>query len=179
MGAKDENGGWTFKTLHAYFARWLTEKSKRDEQRYQAQEVALTAALTSQEKAVNAALAAADRAVAKAEAAAERRFESVNEFRGSLSDMQTNLMPRQEAENRIKSLEDKLDAAIKNMQAATDSHFATNRTDIANLQRWQSEQHGSREGSEKSTSNVRWHVEIVVAVLAAVIGGLIGFIFKK
>lgn len=47
----------------------------------------------------NAALA-----VAKAEAAAEKRFEGLNEFRGTLSDQQRNLMPRDEANIRFDSL---------------------------------------------------------------------------
>jgi hypothetical protein len=62
-----------------------------------------------QEKAVQAALASADRAVAKAEMAAERRFDSVNEFRSTLSDQARLLMPRSETEQALKSLTDKID----------------------------------------------------------------------
>ena len=62
-----------------------------------------------QEKAVNAALAAAQKAVEKAEAAAERRFESMNEFRGALSDASRLNMPRTEAEQQLKALTEKLD----------------------------------------------------------------------
>lgn len=58
---------------------------------------------------MHAALAAADRAVAKAEAASERRFESVNEFRNTLSDQARLLMPRSEAEQALKGLSDKID----------------------------------------------------------------------
>jgi len=63
-----------------------------------------------QEKAVNAALAAAQKAVEKAEAAAERRFESMNEFRGALSDASRLNMPRTEVEQQIKGLAEKIDA---------------------------------------------------------------------
>jgi hypothetical protein len=49
--------------------------------------------------------AAADKAVAKAEAAAERRFESVNEFRGQLSDQAASFMPREVADTRLSKLE--------------------------------------------------------------------------
>lgn len=42
--------------------------------------------LDSQAEKVGLALASVDKAVAKAEAATERRFESVNEFRGTLTD---------------------------------------------------------------------------------------------
>lgn len=59
------------------------------------------------EKAVSAALAAAKEAVAKAEAAAEKRYESLNEFRGTLKDQQAMLMPRAEVNALLKSIEDK------------------------------------------------------------------------
>jgi hypothetical protein len=61
-------------------------------------------------QATQQALAAADRATSKAEMAAEKRFESVNEFRSTLADQQRNLMPRQEAELMIKSINEKVDA---------------------------------------------------------------------
>ncbi len=53
----------------------LEEKDKRDEQRFQAQT-----------GAINAALQAAEKAVTKAENATEKRFDSVNEFRQTLTD---------------------------------------------------------------------------------------------
>lgn len=67
------------------------------------------------EKAVNAALTAAKEAVIKAELAAEKRFESVNEFRNTLSDQQRTLMPRTEAELLIRTLSDKIDANTSNL----------------------------------------------------------------
>lgn len=59
------------------------------------------------EKAVSAALAAAKEAVAKAEAAAEKRYESLNEFRGTLRDQQATLIPRAEVTALLKSIDDK------------------------------------------------------------------------
>jgi hypothetical protein len=53
-------------------------------------------------------LAAAKEAVAKAEGAAEKRFDSVNEFRATLKDQQTTLMPRSEADVRMKAIEAKV-----------------------------------------------------------------------
>jgi hypothetical protein len=79
---------------------------------FTAQREAVTTAFLSQKEAVNAALAAADRAVLKAELASEKRFESVNEFRGTLADQQRTLMPRAEAEAILRSLEVKLDSAV-------------------------------------------------------------------
>ena len=64
-----------------------------------------------QEKAVAAALAAAEKAVTKAELAAEKRFDSVNEFRGQLKDQAANFATRNEIDIRFKSIEEKLVAA--------------------------------------------------------------------
>lgn len=80
----------------------------RYQQRFEAQSDALTAAFLAQqtamktaleaaEKAVQAALAAQERAVLKAELASDKRFESVNEFRKTLSDQQATFMPKSEA----------------------------------------------------------------------------------
>jgi len=100
--------GWTVDTLKDHVETVLAELDRRYQQRYEAQQEGVAAALAAQEKAVNAALIAADRAVIKAELAAEKRFESVNEFRATLSDQAANLMPRLEAESRIQTVADKL-----------------------------------------------------------------------
>jgi hypothetical protein len=85
--------------------------------RFEAQEKAVAAALAAQEKAVAAALAAADRAVAKAETAAERRFESVNEFRATLTDQARTFMPRAESEQALRGLTEKLDVLTNRVNA--------------------------------------------------------------
>jgi hypothetical protein len=87
------------------------------DERFGAQEKAVGAALAAAEKAVAAALAAADRAVAKAEAASERRFDSVNEFRAALDDNARRLLPRAEAEARLKGMEEKLDLLTARVNA--------------------------------------------------------------
>jgi hypothetical protein len=56
------------------------------------------------------AMAAQKEAVIKAEVATERRFESVNEFRNQMGDMQRTLMPRSESEQRMANLEKQLDS---------------------------------------------------------------------
>jgi vacuolar-type H+-ATPase subunit E/Vma4 len=73
-----------------------------------------------QEKAVNAALTSAERAVSKAEMASEKRFESVNEFRAALGDSSRLLMPRSEAEQRISAL-DKMIGDLKTTVEAKDN----------------------------------------------------------
>jgi hypothetical protein len=59
------------------------------------------------------ALASAQQAVLKAEAAAERRFESVNEFRSTLSDQQRNLMPRSEVALAIQAIHEKVQSTVE------------------------------------------------------------------
>lgn len=75
----------------------LNERSTANNQRFEAQE-----------KAVAAALAAAKEAVAKAETAVEKRFEGLNEFRGTLKDQQATLMPRSEVLALLKSMDEKI-----------------------------------------------------------------------
>lgn len=73
-----------------------------------------------QESAVAAALTSAERAVTKSENAAERRFDSVNEFRSTLSDQARLLMPRAESEQTIRALSDKVDMLVARMNQNDD-----------------------------------------------------------
>lgn len=59
------------------------------------------------------ALASADKAVLKAEVAAEKRFESVNEFRATLSDQQSQLATKTEVNLRFKALEDRVSGVVE------------------------------------------------------------------
>jgi hypothetical protein len=122
-----EESQWTIETLREHVIVLIAANDVRYEQRFEAsqsainaafiaQQTAMQTALTAQKLNVDKALDAADRAVTKAEVAAEKRFESVNEFRASLSDQQRTLMPRAEAELLIKTLSDRIEA---NTQALT------------------------------------------------------------
>lgn len=92
--------GWTVDTGLAHLQMAIDEADRRYEQRFVAQE-----------KAVAFALDAAKEAVLKAEIASEKRFDSVNEFRQTLSDQTNTFLPRAEAEQRIKQNSDKIDAS--------------------------------------------------------------------
>ena len=114
--------GWSLNTLYLHIMALLAEREKRMADRLEGHHAALVASIDAakialrsnderyrtqfeaQKEAVASALAAADRAVMKAETAAEKRFESVNEFRNTLSDQQRNLMPRAEVDILIASL---------------------------------------------------------------------------
>jgi hypothetical protein len=91
----------------------------RYQQRFTAQSDALSAAFAAAKEAVAAARDAQDRAVLKAEVAADKRFESVNEFRKSLTDQQQTFMPRQESLALHASAVEKLAAIEKAMDQMT------------------------------------------------------------
>lgn len=96
--------GWSVDTLREHFNTILREMDTRYQQRFEAQQ-----------REVQAALTAADRAVTKAEVAAEKRFDSVNEFRGLVADQQRTLMPRIEAEVIISNMSKRVDAFDKSL----------------------------------------------------------------
>jgi hypothetical protein len=122
---------------HTHTSRLIDEKDehtrtliagndKRYEQRFDASQKALEvgfaaakaavdASFAAQKEAINAALAAADRAVSKAELATEKRFESVNEFRGTLDNQQRTLIPRSEVDVMVKGVEEKIQNLTKLM----------------------------------------------------------------
>jgi hypothetical protein len=100
-----ESNGWTLEAFREYVGQRLedvhhslAEMDLRYQQRFDAQE-----------KAMAAALMAADRAVLKAETASEKRFESVNEFRAVLTAQSATLATKSEVEAAIKGLIDKID----------------------------------------------------------------------
>lgn len=104
----------------------------RYQQRFDASERALIAALGAAEKAVSSALQAAEKAVQKAEMAAEKRFEAVNEFRAALTDQTNALMPRVEATARIDSLGEKI-ADVSQRLAANKGAHDTGQSNQASL----------------------------------------------
>jgi hypothetical protein len=127
--------GWSLETAIDHLLSVMAEKDehlrtliagndKRYEQRFDASQKALEvgfaaakaavdASFAAQKEAINAALAAADRAVTKAELATEKRFESVNEFRGTLDNQQRTLIPRSEVDKMFSAMTEKVDRIQK------------------------------------------------------------------
>lgn len=62
-----------------------------------------------QEQGVAAALAAADKAATKAEIASDKRFDSVNEFRETLTDQAQNFISKAEAVALLSAASDRID----------------------------------------------------------------------
>lgn len=81
----------------------------------------LEAQIVSQKEAIQAALVSADKAVMKAEASSEKRFESVNEFRATLSDQQRDLATKTECDLRFKAVEDRLSESIRTRLAQVEA----------------------------------------------------------
>ena len=89
--------GWTVDTLKQYI-----------DQRMIDQEKAMEKAFVAQEKAVASAFEASNTAIVKSEVASEKRFESVNEFRQTLSDQAAAFLPRAEADRVTTSNAEKI-----------------------------------------------------------------------
>lgn len=84
----------------------MDERDRRYEDRF-----------TAMDEKTSLALAGSEKAVSKAETATEKRFDSVNEFRGTLNDQAATLLPRAEANARF----DALDAKNEDMKAEISS----------------------------------------------------------
>lgn len=85
------------------------------DQQFAAQAEAVKTAMIAAEKAITSAMAASEKAVLKAESASDARFLAVNEFRQSLNDIVTRLIPRAECEARFKGLDEKVDSLAGRM----------------------------------------------------------------
>jgi len=93
---------------HSQVLSVIQGNDKRYEERFAASQKALELGLMGTKSEISLALQAADRAVQKAEAATEKRFESVNEFRGTLDNQQRTLIPRSEVAVLVEGLNEKI-----------------------------------------------------------------------
>jgi len=93
----------------------IKEAQRAVEKRNKAERKALDFRFAALKEANLTALAAADRAVSKAELATEKRFESVNEFRGTLDQQQRTLIPRSEVDVLVRGLDEKIGNLTKQM----------------------------------------------------------------
>jgi hypothetical protein len=156
--------GWTLQTLHDHFLELLRASKALEDERFRTQDVAretetaairqrfadfdkaINAALAAAEKAVNAALVAQNTAVSKAEEASNKRFDGVNEFRAALTDQSNTMLPRTEADQRFKGMEERL----------------------ARQERISSERAGSQAQGESSKNMNMWMIGLTVTVVLAV-----------
>ena len=128
---QQQESGWTTDTLKYHI-----------EQRF-----------TDQDKAVQAALLAAKEAVLKAEVASEKRFESVNEFRGQLSDQTATFIPRAEANTKFDALGEKVSELTDRMNTS----------------------HGERNGSEITIGKIYAAIAavgVIIGILVLLVNGV-------
>jgi hypothetical protein len=138
-----QRSGWSLETAidhllavvnerHARVITLIEGNDKRYEERFSASQKALELGLSGQKSEISAALAAADRAVLKAEVATEKRFESVNEFRGTLDQQQRTLIPRSEVDVLMRGVEEKIVTLNKSLDEtkATIASMQSERTGI-------------------------------------------------
>lgn len=98
--------GWTIETAIDHLTSLVNERDGH-----------VRTLIAGMDKRVEDRFAAIKEAVLKAENATERRFESVNEFRGTLDNQQRTLIPRAEVDVIVKGLEGKIDTNTKQLAA--------------------------------------------------------------
>jgi hypothetical protein len=96
---------------------------------------------------IEANIAYMKEAVIKAETATEKRFESVNEFRNQMADMQQKLAVKSEMDIRFNALDDKLATAID----------TTNRTEAL--------RGGNKDGMYMLIIGVGWLISIITPII--------------
>lgn len=147
------------------------------DERYATQTKALDAAFVAAEKATATALASAEKAVGVATASNEARFQGVNEFRKTLSDQATNLLPRTEYAAAHRALEDKL--TIVNDRVGALELRLTSRLDLT--AGTTSGEHGQRGENLAVRAQLSQTVIMIVMSLAVIVSivSVIAFIVKK
>jgi alpha-L-arabinofuranosidase len=95
-GVSDVPDEWTVATLHAHFKELIDANDRRYEQRFKDSQTAIAAALTSAKDAVAAALAASEKAAEKTEVALKEYKMVSNEWRGTVTDLTTNMPTRRD-----------------------------------------------------------------------------------
>lgn len=104
--------GWTLDTLEEFLSSKIVALDKFFTAEFRSSKEAVQSALLAVEKQSNAAMTAAEKAIMKSDAATEKRFDSVNEFRQTLSDQAADFLSRKEYEANHKSLEEKFIGAM-------------------------------------------------------------------
>lgn len=182
--------GWTVDTAKELLAVVSDERDRRYEQRFEAQEQAVSLALTRVDKEFHehlqqvreetrAALNAADKAITKQERETELRinkqesdirdrFAAVNEFRGQLSDLISTFMPRAEADARIRAVIEKLDGAVDRETIAVKALESRHNELELRLSNKLATGEGQGVGQDKFREYIGWIVAIGAALWAII-----------
>jgi len=150
------------------------ERDRRLDQRMDAQETAVAAALAAAEKAVTAALVASEKAVDKAEVAQAKVDEGQNEFRGTLRDQASTLMPRSETENLIRELRGLITGQAGEI-AGLRSRVDIGPPSLQALQT-QSDQNQGRRANSSTAREIVGYSVAAIGVLTAIIFGIVALV---
>lgn len=118
------------------------------------------------EQLFNQAKTASQQAIDKAEAANAAKFQSVNEFRATLSDQADRMMPRVESEARHSATAEKMEALAHQCSQRFDA--LGSRIDELNRRML------LREGAESGTKETKQTSMAVIAIIVAAVGVLSG-----
>ena len=124
--AQSLQSSWTIETLREHLLALIEANEVKYSERFEASQSAINAAFLAQQTAMQTALTAQKIAVDKAETSTEKRFESVNEFRQTLADLQQLFIQRVEVMGLLKGVDDKL----LYMQQSFDARMETQRISI-------------------------------------------------
>ncbi len=171
-GETEQNiSAWTIDSLHSHLITILGEIDKRYEQRFQAQE-----------KAVLAALAAAEKAVTVAEVNAEKWRSNANEWRGSMDDRERNFARRDSVEAQFNGMAEKSDSRYASLDGRIND--LTSRLDKAaelNLlatRVTQSESVDVGAANRAASTAAAARLTVTVAAVLVAIGSLIALVLK-
>jgi hypothetical protein len=142
------------------------------DERYATQTKALDAAFVAAEKATATALASAEKAVGVAAASNEARFQSVNEFRKTLSDQATSFLPRLEYTSAHKALEDKL-ALVNELVSKLELRLSSRLDRGEGTAAGEAVQRGEQRAGRTDLNQVIIPVIMVISVLASVVFGIL------
>lgn len=114
----------------------------------------------------------AEKAVLKAEISADKRFESVNEFRSTLSDQAGTFMPRKETESLVLQNRNLIDSLKRDIQAQRDetrndlaASIASLKNDIQSLRETRSAAEAGQIQNKEGTLHGQWLFGVIIAVL--------------
>jgi hypothetical protein len=154
-------------SLQIYLERIIEEHDRIYTLRFDDAQRAVNAALAAQQKSTADAFTASEKAIIKAEVATEKRFESVNEFRATLSDLQLTYMSRLEATALFKAIDEKLvvmqtnnEARLEVLRMNIEKNSESINKDVSGLRESRSESSGKTAGA-----NALWGYLIAIAAI--------------
>ena len=155
---------WNFITFEKYINQRFTDLSQQLRERYEAQQIGVTAALAAAEKAVTAALTAAEKAVDKAEGAQQLRNESQNEFRKSLSDLSGLMWTTKEGQATVDSIRRELTVIIDGIGNKLNSESISKSNAIESLRKATEGRIGNIEKSYSNMQGRLWALGTVFGI---------------